>query len=94
MTGLRSLLLGPEKVFSLVVNAKAPSSATSTHQWELRLSDTILGSQVRGLESRALGNLRNLVQLEFGDLGGDEGKENEERGEILHGGGRGETVVG
>lgn len=94
MTVPRSLLLSPEKVLSLVVNAKAPSSATRTHKWELRLSGTILGSQVRGLESGALGNLRNLVQLESGDLGGDEGKENEEGGEILHGGGRGETVVG
>ena len=93
MTGLLSLILGPEKVLSLVVNAKTPSRATSTHQWGLRLSDTILGSEVRGLESGALGNLRNLVQLEPGNLGGGERKENEERGEVLHGGGRGETVA-
>jgi hypothetical protein len=91
---LGSLLLGPEEVFTLVVNAEAPSRATSTHQWELRLSDTILGSEVRGLESGILGNLRNLVQLEFGDLGGDEREEDEEGGEVLHSGGRGKTVVG
>jgi hypothetical protein len=44
----------------------------------LRLSDTILGSEVRGLEGRILRGLRNLVQLEFEDLGGDEREEDEE----------------
>jgi len=81
-----SLLLSPEEVFTLVVNAEAPSRASSTHQRNLRLSNTILGSEVRGLESRILGDLRNLVQLEFGDLGGDEREEDEERCEVLHGG--------
>ena len=78
VTGLPSVLLGPEEVFALVVNAKAPSRATSTHQWKLRLSSTILGSEVRGFEDRVLGDLRNLVELEFGDLGGGEGEEDEE----------------
>ena len=78
MAMLGGIFLGPEEVFALVVDAKAPSRAASTHQRKLRLSNTILGSEVRGLESRILGDLRNLVQFKFGDLGGGEGEENEE----------------
>ena len=76
MAQLGSLPLSPEEVFTLVVN---------THQRNLGPGNTILGSEVRDLESGVLGDLRNLVQFEPGDLGGDEGNEDEERGEILHG---------
>ena len=78
MTRLGGLFLGPEEVSILVVNAKTPSRTASTHQRKLRLSSPILGSEVRSLESRILGDLRNLVQLEFGDLSGDEREEDEE----------------
>ena len=81
------IVLGPEEVFALVVDAKAPSGAASTHNRNLRLGTAILRSQVCSLENRVLRNLRNLVQLEFGDLGGGEGEEDEEGGEVLHGGG-------
>jgi len=81
------VVLCPEEVFTLVVNAEAPSEATSTHQRKLGLGDTILGGEVRGLENRILGYLRNLVKLEFDDLSGGEGEEDEEGGEVLHGGG-------
>ena len=84
MTRFDSLLLSPEEIIALVVNAKAPSRATGTHERKLGFSGTILGGKVRCLEERALGDLRNLVQLEFGDLCGDEGEKDEERGEVLH----------
>ena len=89
---LGGVFLCPEEVFALVVNAEAPSETTSTHQRKLGLGGTILGGEVRGFENRILGDLRNLVELEFGDLGGGEGEEDEERGEVLHGGGGGKAV--
>ena len=82
--GLRS----PEEIFTLIVDVEAPSRAAGAHDWNLRLGSTILRSEVCSLEDRILGNLRNLAQLESGDLGSDEGEEDEERGEVLHGGGR------
>ena len=82
--GLRS----PEEIFTLIVDVEAPSRAAGAHDWNLRLGNTILRSEVCSLEDRVLGNLRNLAQLESGDLGSDEGEEDEERGEVLHGGGR------
>ena len=78
MAQLGSLLLSPKQVFTLVANAKTPSKAASTHQWKLRLSNAILGSEVRSLKSGILGDLGNLVQLKFGDLGGGEREEDEE----------------
>jgi len=93
VTRLGSLLLGPKEVFTLIVDTEAPPGTTSTHQRRLRLSDSILGSEVRGLESGILGDLRNLVQLESGDLSSNERKEDEEGGEVLHGG-RGRTGRG
>ena len=77
MTRLGGVLC-PEKVSILVVNAKTPSGAASTHQRKLRLGSPILRSEVCGLEGGVLGDLRNLVQLEFGDLCGDEGEEDEQ----------------
>ena len=58
-------------------NAEVAFRATSTHQWEFMLGNAILGSEVCDLEGRILGNARNLVQFEFGNLGGDEREEDE-----------------
>jgi hypothetical protein len=91
VTSLNNLLLSPEKVVTLVVNTETPSRAARAHERKLRLSDAILGSEVCRLEERVVGNLRNLVKFEFGNLCGDERKEDEERGEVLHGGRGGES---
>ena len=85
MTGLKGVLLSPKEIVTLVVNAEAPSRASRTHEGKLGLCDTILGSEVGLLEERILGDLRNLVQLEPGDLCGNEREEDEEGGEVLHG---------
>ena len=94
MVQLGSLLLSPEQVVTLVVDAEASSRAASTHQWKLRLGNAILGSEVRSFESGVPGDLRDLVELEFGDLGGNEREEDEERCEVLHGGGRRKARAG
>lgn len=47
------------------------SGAAYTHEWHLRLSDIILGNEVRSHQSKTLRNLGNAVQLESGNLGGD-----------------------
>ena len=60
------------------------AEAGQRHTWKR-------GTQFR---ERGSGRLRNLVELEFGDLGGDEREENEERCEVLHGGGRGKARAG
>ena len=86
MARLEGALLSPKEVIILVVKAETPSRASGTHERNLGLSDTILGSEVLRFEERILGDLRNLVQLELGDLCGDEGEEDEEGGEVLHGG--------
>ena len=81
---MATVLLGPEAVFTLAVNAEAPPKAASTHQRKFMLGDAIFGSEVRDLESRILGNSRDLMQLEFGDLCRNE-REEDEQGEVLHG---------
>lgn len=86
MTWLEGLLLSPKEFITLVVNAKAPSCTAGTHERKLGLCNPILGSKVRRLQERILGDLRNLVELEFGNLCGDERKQDEEGGEVLHGG--------
>jgi hypothetical protein len=59
--GLESVLLCPKEIIILVVNAKAPSIASGAEERSLGLCDTILGSEVGGLEEKVLGNFRNLV---------------------------------
>lgn len=86
MTRLDGFLLSPKEFIILVVNAKAPSRASGAHERKLGLGGAILRSKVRCLEERIMGDLRNLVQLELGDLCGDEREEDEEGGEVLHGG--------
>ena len=61
MTGVHGPFLGPKEFIALVVDMKAPSGASGTHERKLGLCDTILGSKVRCLEEGVLGNLRNLV---------------------------------
>ena len=85
MTRLGGPFLNPVTVFTTLGSAEVLFRATSTHQWKLMLGNAILGSEVCGLEGRIPGNARKLVQLEFGNLGGNEREEDEERGEVLHG---------